>query len=218
MDTSCWSRLFFSRFNVTILSIRQTLSQNGQPTLEKCFISEKSLKTEMLVPYMSLIFCNFLHLYSSSQSVYCYVFKWHSITMFNWCILIFIANGFSFLFTVVMLPRLSISRTPRSKTDSPGWSGRCLSLRELTVSAALLLIAFNHMKKLHLFGIIKLSWDFIMLYIPFISLLLSLRSLVTLGQVISSLADQSGGKGRKAMHVPYRDSVLTWLLKVIANC
>ena len=47
---------------------------------------------------------------------------------------------------------------------------------------------------------------------------LSLRSLVTLGQVISSLADQSGGKGRKAMHVPYRDSVLTWLLKVIANC
>ena len=49
-------------------------------------------------------------------------------------------------------------------------------------------------------------------------LLLSLRSLVTLGQVISSLADQSGGKGRKAMHVPYRDSVLTWLLKVIAYC
>ncbi|XP_044181974.1 LOW QUALITY PROTEIN: kinesin-like protein KIF13B [Acropora millepora] len=39
------------------------------------------------------------------------------------------------------------------------------------------------------------------------------RSLVTLGQVISSLADQSGGKSRKALHVPYRDSVLTWLLK-----
>ncbi|XP_020610321.1 kinesin-like protein KIF13B [Orbicella faveolata] len=39
------------------------------------------------------------------------------------------------------------------------------------------------------------------------------RSLVTLGQVISSLADQSGGKARKALHVPYRDSVLTWLLK-----
>jgi len=38
--------------------------------------------------------------------------------------------------------------------------------------------------------------------------------LVTLGQVISSLADQSGGKARKALHVPYRDSVLTWLLKV----
>lgn len=39
------------------------------------------------------------------------------------------------------------------------------------------------------------------------------RSLVTLGQVISSLADQSGGKGKKALHVPYRDSILTWLLK-----
>lgn len=38
------------------------------------------------------------------------------------------------------------------------------------------------------------------------------RSLVTLGQVISSLAE-SGGKGKKALHVPYRDSVLTWLLK-----
>lgn len=25
---------------------------------------------------------------------------------------------------------------------------------------------------------------------------------------------QSGGKSRKALHVPYRDSVLTWLLKV----
>lgn len=39
------------------------------------------------------------------------------------------------------------------------------------------------------------------------------RSLVTLGQVISSLADQSGGKSKKVLHVPYRDSVLTWLLK-----
>lgn len=28
---------------------------------------------------------------------------------------------------------------------------------------------------------------------------------------------QSGGKGRKALHVPYRDSVLTWLLKVKAE-
>ncbi|XP_048590057.1 kinesin-like protein KIF13B isoform X2 [Nematostella vectensis] len=41
------------------------------------------------------------------------------------------------------------------------------------------------------------------------------RSLVTLGQVISSLAEQSAGKhGKKGAHfVPYRDSVLTWLLK-----
>ncbi|XP_061572677.1 kinesin-like protein KIF13A isoform X3 [Cololabis saira] len=38
------------------------------------------------------------------------------------------------------------------------------------------------------------------------------RSLTTLGCVISALADQSGGKG-KAKFVPYRDSVLTWLLK-----
>lgn len=28
---------------------------------------------------------------------------------------------------------------------------------------------------------------------------------------------QSGGKARKALHVPYRDSVLTWLLKVKAE-
>lgn len=39
------------------------------------------------------------------------------------------------------------------------------------------------------------------------------RSLTTLGCVISALADQSAGKG-KAKFVPYRDSVLTWLLKV----
>ncbi|XP_029958359.1 kinesin-like protein KIF13A isoform X2 [Salarias fasciatus] len=38
------------------------------------------------------------------------------------------------------------------------------------------------------------------------------KSLTTLGCVISALADQSGGKG-KAKFVPYRDSVLTWLLK-----
>uniref|UniRef100_A0A8C5FWS8 Kinesin family member 13A n=1 Tax=Gadus morhua TaxID=8049 RepID=A0A8C5FWS8_GADMO len=38
------------------------------------------------------------------------------------------------------------------------------------------------------------------------------RSLTTLGCVISALADQSAGKG-KAKFVPYRDSVLTWLLK-----
>lgn len=31
--------------------------------------------------------------------------------------------------------------------------------------------------------------------------------------MISALADQSAGKG-KAKFVPYRDSVLTWLLKV----
>ncbi|XP_047216718.1 kinesin-like protein KIF13A isoform X2 [Girardinichthys multiradiatus] len=38
------------------------------------------------------------------------------------------------------------------------------------------------------------------------------KSLTTLGLVISALADQSAGKG-KAKFVPYRDSVLTWLLK-----
>ncbi|XP_026989078.2 kinesin-like protein KIF13A isoform X2 [Tachysurus fulvidraco] len=39
------------------------------------------------------------------------------------------------------------------------------------------------------------------------------RSLTTLGCVISALADQSAGKGSKTKFVPYRDSVLTWLLK-----
>lgn len=38
------------------------------------------------------------------------------------------------------------------------------------------------------------------------------KSLTTLGLVISALADQSAGK-RKDKFVPYRDSVLTWLLK-----
>uniref|UniRef100_A0A8C2XSW4 Kinesin family member 13A n=2 Tax=Cyclopterus lumpus TaxID=8103 RepID=A0A8C2XSW4_CYCLU len=38
------------------------------------------------------------------------------------------------------------------------------------------------------------------------------RSLTTLGCVISALADQSAAKG-KVKFVPYRDSVLTWLLK-----
>ncbi|XP_053570753.1 kinesin-like protein KIF13A isoform X1 [Bombina bombina] len=38
------------------------------------------------------------------------------------------------------------------------------------------------------------------------------KSLTTLGLVISSLADQAAGKG-KTKFVPYRDSVLTWLLK-----
>lgn len=46
-----------------------------------------------------------------------------------------------------------------------------------------------------------------------IYLLCHFRSLTTLGCVISALADQSAGKG-KAKFVPYRDSVLTWLLKV----
>lgn len=39
------------------------------------------------------------------------------------------------------------------------------------------------------------------------------RSLTTLGLVISKLADQSSGKPNKDKFVPYRDSVLTWLLK-----
>ncbi|XP_075069218.1 kinesin-like protein KIF13A isoform X3 [Mixophyes fleayi] len=38
------------------------------------------------------------------------------------------------------------------------------------------------------------------------------KSLTTLGLVISSLADQAVGKGKNKF-VPYRDSVLTWLLK-----
>lgn len=39
------------------------------------------------------------------------------------------------------------------------------------------------------------------------------RSLSTLGRVIASLADLSSGKGKKGSMVPYRDSILTWLLK-----
>lgn len=39
------------------------------------------------------------------------------------------------------------------------------------------------------------------------------RSLSTLGRVIAALADMSTGKKTKNMQVPYRDSVLTWLLK-----
>ena len=39
------------------------------------------------------------------------------------------------------------------------------------------------------------------------------RSLSTLGRVIAALADLSSGKKRNASLVPYRDSVLTWLLK-----
>ena len=41
------------------------------------------------------------------------------------------------------------------------------------------------------------------------------KSLTTLGKVIAALAQASSGKGRKRKddHVPYRDSVLTWLLK-----
>ena len=40
------------------------------------------------------------------------------------------------------------------------------------------------------------------------------RSLLTLGIVISALAENSQNKS-KQKHIPYRDSVLTWLLKVI---
>lgn len=45
------------------------------------------------------------------------------------------------------------------------------------------------------------------------------KSLVTLGSVISALAEQSTqssihpGNSKKKAYIPYRDSVLTWLLK-----
>lgn len=39
------------------------------------------------------------------------------------------------------------------------------------------------------------------------------RSLSTLGRVIAALADLSTGKKKNASMVPYRDSILTWLLK-----
>ena len=39
------------------------------------------------------------------------------------------------------------------------------------------------------------------------------RSLSTLGRVIAALADLSAGKKKSASMIPYRDSVLTWLLK-----
>ncbi|KAL9055842.1 MAG: hypothetical protein Q9162_003268 [Coniocarpon cinnabarinum] len=39
------------------------------------------------------------------------------------------------------------------------------------------------------------------------------RSLSTLGRVIAALADLSAGKKKNASMIPYRDSVLTWLLK-----
>jgi hypothetical protein len=38
------------------------------------------------------------------------------------------------------------------------------------------------------------------------------RSLLTLGKVIAALADN--GNGKKKSFVPYRDSILTWLLRV----
>lgn len=39
------------------------------------------------------------------------------------------------------------------------------------------------------------------------------RSLVCLGTVISALADKAGHHGSKSPYIPYRDSVLTYLLK-----
>ncbi|XP_056156511.1 kinesin-like protein KIF1C isoform X2 [Lampris incognitus] len=39
------------------------------------------------------------------------------------------------------------------------------------------------------------------------------RSLTTLGKVISALADMQSSKKRRSDFIPYRDSVLTWLLK-----
>ncbi len=42
------------------------------------------------------------------------------------------------------------------------------------------------------------------------------KSLSTLGLVISALAEQSETSGKKK-HIPYRDSILTWLLKVLLS-
>ena len=39
------------------------------------------------------------------------------------------------------------------------------------------------------------------------------RSLLTLGKVISVLAEQSSHAKKRKLFVPYRDSVLTWLLR-----
>ncbi|XP_078483621.1 kinesin-like protein KIF1A isoform X3 [Ciona intestinalis] len=39
------------------------------------------------------------------------------------------------------------------------------------------------------------------------------KSLTTLGKVISALADQAKSKKKRGEYIPYRDSVLTWLLK-----
>uniref|UniRef100_H2YU69 Kinesin-like protein unc-104 n=1 Tax=Ciona savignyi TaxID=51511 RepID=H2YU69_CIOSA len=39
------------------------------------------------------------------------------------------------------------------------------------------------------------------------------KSLTTLGKVISALADQAKSKKKRGDYIPYRDSVLTWLLK-----
>lgn len=39
------------------------------------------------------------------------------------------------------------------------------------------------------------------------------KSLVTLGSVISALAEASQTQSHKKVFIPYRDSVLTWLLK-----
>ena len=39
------------------------------------------------------------------------------------------------------------------------------------------------------------------------------KSLVCLGTVISALADKAAQHGKKAPYIPYRDSVLTYLLK-----
>lgn len=65
----------------------------------------------------------------------------------------------------------------------------------------------------------RTSLNLILLWIPIvkscpITFFSFSRSLTTLGLVISALADQGSGKRKKTNFVPYRDSVLTWLLKV----
>lgn len=48
---------------------------------------------------------------------------------------------------------------------------------------------------------------------PTIIINIYFRSLLTLGKVISVLAESSTNMKKRKLFVPYRDSVLTWLLK-----
>lgn len=58
----------------------------------------------------------------------------------------------------------------------------------------------------------EIRWIALVLSV-FVCMCVFFRSLTTLGLVISALAEQGTAKN-KTKFVPYRDSVLTWLLKV----